>query len=122
MRKKILIFGSNGLVGSSTKRILAKTDFEVLASNRSDTDLFNLDQVINKIKDSKPDIIVNAAAKVGGILANNTYRSEFLIENLKINMNILEACIPYPDIKIINLVMVLKEEIEKIKEQSQNIL
>ena len=65
--------------------------------------MFNLDQVKNKIIDSKPDIIVNAAAKVGGILANNTYRSEFLIENLKINMNILEACIPYPDIKIINL-------------------
>ncbi len=103
MRKKILIFGANGLVGNSTKRILAKSDYEVIASNRSDTDLFNLDQVKNKIIDSKPDIIVNAAAKVGGILANNTYRSEFLIENLKINMNILEACIPYPDIKIINL-------------------
>ena len=55
MRKKILIFGSNGLVGSSTKRILAKTDFEVIASNRSDTDLFNLDQVKNKIKDIKPN-------------------------------------------------------------------
>ena len=103
MRKKILIFGANGLVGNSTKRILAKSDYEVIASNRSDTDLFNLDQVKNKLIDSKPDIIVNAAAKVGGILANNTYRSEFLIENLKINMNILDACIPYPDIKIINL-------------------
>ena len=91
------------MTGNSTKRILAKSDYEVIASSRLDTDLFNLDQVKNKIMDSKPDIIVNAAAKVGGILANNTYRSEFLIENLKINMNILEACIPYPDIKIINL-------------------
>ena len=103
MRKKILIFGANGLVGSSTKRILAKSEYEVIASSRSDTDLFNFDQVKNKIKVSNPDVIVNAAAKVGGILANNTYRTEFLIENLKINMNILQACIPYPDIKIINL-------------------
>jgi len=47
--------------------------------------------------------LVNAAAKVGGILANNTYRTEFIIENLKINLNILESCIEYPDIKIINL-------------------
>ena len=47
--------------------------------------------------------MVNAAAKVGGILANNTYRTEFIIENLKINLNILESCIEYPDIKIINL-------------------
>ena len=41
--------------------------------------------------------------KVGGIYANDTKRTEFIIENLKINMNILEACIPFPEIKIINL-------------------
>ena len=53
--------------------------------------------------DTKPNIIINAAAKVGGIYANDTKRTEFIIENLKINMNILEACIPFPEIKIINL-------------------
>ena len=52
---------------------------------------------------TKPNIIINAAAKVGGIYANDTKRTEFIIENLKINMNILEACIPFPEIKIINL-------------------
>ena len=57
----------------------------------------------NLIKEKKPNIVVNAAAKVGGIYANNTKRSEFLIENLKINLNLLEACVPFPDIKIINL-------------------
>tara|TARA_B100001029_G_scaffold74264_1_gene60645 strand:+ start:187 stop:939 length:753 start_codon:yes stop_codon:yes gene_type:complete len=47
--------------------------------------------------------LINAAAKVGGIMANNTYRTEFIIENLKINLNILESCIDYKNIKIINL-------------------
>ena len=50
-----------------------------------------------------PDVLVIAAAKVGGIIANNTQRVEFLTENLKINLNLLEACSPFKDIKIINL-------------------
>ena len=50
-----------------------------------------------------PDVLVIAAAKVGGIVANNTKRVEFLTENLKINLNLLEACSPYNKIKIINL-------------------
>ena len=41
--------------------------------------------------------------KVGGILANNTFRTEFIIENLKINLNILESCLEYNDVKIVNL-------------------
>jgi len=75
----------------------------VVASNRLDTNLFNIEEVNKKIHTESPDIIINAAAKVGGIVANNTYRSQFLIDNLKINMNILESCIPHPNIKIINL-------------------
>ena len=54
-------------------------------------------------RDINPDIIINAAAKVGGILANNTQRTEFILENLKININILESCIDRPQTKIINL-------------------
>ena len=103
MNTKILIFGSKGLVGSSTFNLLKKSNYLVVASSRSDTNLFNIEEVIKKIRTESPDIIINAAAKVGGIVANNTYRSQFLIENLKINLNILESCIPYQDIKIINL-------------------
>ena len=55
------------------------------------------------IDENEPDWIINCAAKVGGIVANNTYRTEFLIENLKINMNVLEACIKRPHINIVNL-------------------
>ena len=103
MNNKILIFGSNGLVGSATVALLKKSDYFVVASNRLDTNLFNIEEVNKKIHTESPDIIINAAAKVGGIVANNTYRSQFLIDNLKINMNILESCIPHPNIKIINL-------------------
>lgn len=48
-------------------------------------------------------MVINCAAKVGGIYANNTLRTDFLLENLKINMNILESIIPYNKIKLINL-------------------
>lgn len=66
-------------------------------------DLFNLDETSKFIEKNRPDVVINAAAKVGGIVANNTQRLEFILENLKINMNILEACIPFNQIKIINL-------------------
>ena len=102
---KVLIFGSNGLVGSSVSRILNGSDKvnHVISAKRNDADLFSLDETRNFIKNSSPDVIINAAAKVGGIYANNTKRTEFILENLKINMNILESCIDIPTIKVINL-------------------
>jgi len=102
---KIIIFGSNGMVGRSLVRILSKSDSisEIIASSRDDTNLFSLDETLIKMKKENPDIVINAAAKVGGIYANNTKRSEFIFQNLKINMNILEACIEFPKTKIINL-------------------
>jgi len=101
---KILIFGSKGLVGSSLNRILTKNkNYKIISSSREDTDLFNTSDTFKKINSVQPDIIINAAARVGGIYANDTYRSQFLIENLKINLNILEACLSNPSIKIINL-------------------
>jgi len=101
---KILVFGSNGLVGSSLVRQLKKnSENEIFASNRKDTDLFHIDQTKKVIEMFKPEIVVNCAAMVGGIVANNTYRSQFLINNLKININIFESLIDLPETKIINL-------------------
>ena len=102
---KVLIFGSNGLVGSSVNKILNYSDKvkHVISAKRNDADLFSLDETSDLIKKSSPDVIINAAAKVGGIYANNTKRTEFILENLKINMNILESCIDIPTIKVINL-------------------
>ena len=107
MKKKlnVLVFGSSGMVGSTLLRVLNKSNKvkKVTGSNRNDTDLFDFEATKNKIQTLKPDIIINAAARVGGIVANNTQRTEFIMENLKINMNILESSIPYPNLKIINL-------------------
>ena len=102
---RVLLFGSNGLVGSSCKSILENSFkvSELRSSNRNDTNLFDYQQTKNTIEDFKPDLIINAAAKVGGILANNSLRVEFLTENLKINMNILESVISNNNIKVINL-------------------
>ena len=102
---RVLLFGSEGLVGSSCKKVFVdsiKTS-ELFCSKRSDTNLFDFAETKKTINKFKPDLIINAAAKVGGILANNTYRVDFLLENLKINMNILESVINYPEIKVINL-------------------
>jgi GDP-L-fucose synthase len=92
------------MVGSSVSRILEQdSKYELILSTREKTDLFNLDETKKLIEDIKPNVVINAAAKVGGIYANNTQRFSFIVDNLKINMNILESCKPFSEIKIINL-------------------
>lgn len=101
----VLILGANGLVGSSLVRTLknsSKVSY-IHKPSRKELDLFSLEQTKNFISLNKPEIIINAAAKVGGILANDTLRSEFILDNLKINMNILESLIQRPNIYFINL-------------------
>ena len=102
---KVLILGSNGLVGTSVKSILGRNPNikELICATRNDADLFDFGQTKELIENSKPDIMINAAAKVGGIYANSSKRTEFILENLKINVNILEASIPFPEMYIINL-------------------
>jgi len=102
---KVLILGSNGLVGTSVKNVLERNPNikELICATRNDADLFNFDETNELIENSKPDIMINAAAKVGGIYANNSKRTEFILENLKINVNILEASIPFSNMYIINL-------------------
>ncbi len=102
---KVIVFGSKGLVGSSISRILENSNKvdKLIKSNRSELNLFITKDVEEFVKNHQPDVIINAAAKVGGIHANDTKRTEFILENLKINMNVLESCLEIPSIKIINL-------------------
>ena len=102
---KILVFGSKGLVGSSTVKTLKEKNIykQIIASNRGDTNLFDFNSTYKTISEESPDVIVNAAARVGGIVANNTNRFEFIVENLKINLNILEAIKDFKNIRLINL-------------------
>ena len=91
------------MVGSSVVRQLSGEKYNVIASTREKTNLFSYKETKDFINKNLPDVVVNAAAKVGGIHANDTLRTEFILENLKINMNILESCIDLNDVKIINL-------------------
>ena len=102
---KILITGSNGLVGSNVSSFLQNKNskYEIINSNRQDTDLFDFNKTKKLLNNVKPDVLVNCAAKVGGIVANNSRRTEFILDNLKINTNLLEASIDLNEIKIINL-------------------
>ena len=101
---KILVLGSNGMVGTSILNSFSNENkFKIIPSTRKDTNLFIFSETERLINETKPDILINAAAKVGGIVANNEQRTQFLIENLRINTNILESCIPFKNIKIINL-------------------
>jgi|TARA_B100001996_G_scaffold372132_1_gene348177 GDP-L-fucose synthase len=102
---KVLIVGSNGLVGKSLQKVLSKNKdiSELISSKRTDADLFNFDETKALLEKTQPSILINAAARVGGIYANNTKRTEFILENLKINTNLLEAAIPYNQMTIFNL-------------------
>jgi GDP-L-fucose synthase len=89
---KIYIAGHRGMVGSAIKRRLEKEGFNNLVYRTSDElDLRNQEAVSGFFEKEKPDYVFLAAAKVGGILANDTYRADFLYENLMIESNIIYA-------------------------------
>jgi GDP-L-fucose synthase len=89
---KIYIAGHNGMVGSAILRRLKAAGFEnfVLRSSR-ELDLRNQAEVHDFFHREKPDYVFLAAAKVGGIVANNTYRAEFLYDNLMIESNVIHS-------------------------------
>ncbi len=90
--KKVYIAGSNGMAGSSIVRKLVQKNYKHLISRRSDElDLIDQASVKRFFADENPDIVIHAAGKVGGILANNTNRAEFLYENLMIEANVIDA-------------------------------
>ena len=101
----ILVFGSKGLVGSSIVRELLKDDkkYNVISSSRQDTNLFSAVETKKKITNSNPDVVIIAAAKVGGIHANSTEKFQFISENIKISLNIFESLISFPETTIINI-------------------
>jgi len=89
---KIYIAGHRGMVGSAIMRKLQKAGFtNFIAKTSSELDLRNQAAVHDFFAQEKPDYVFLAAAKVGGILANNTYRGEFLYDNLMIQNNVIHA-------------------------------
>jgi GDP-L-fucose synthase len=90
---KIFIAGIKGMVGSAIHRKLLSEGYtHVFGAPSSELDLTNQLAVANFFAQHKPDYVFMAAAKVGGIVANNTYRAQFIYENLMIQNNIIHQC------------------------------
>ena len=90
MKTKLLILGSSGMVGSAVlKRFKKNKSYKIYNPPRKKLDLFNYKKIENYFRKIKPQIIILCAAKVGGILANDKYRADFMYENLTIQNNII---------------------------------
>jgi GDP-L-fucose synthase len=91
-KSKIYVAGHNGLVGSSiVRRLKLKGYKNILTADRKNLDLTSQQKVFDFLKKKKPKIVIIAAAKVGGIYANNTYRADFIYENLAIQNNLIHG-------------------------------
>ena len=89
---KIFVAGHRGMVGSAICRNLISKGYQaILTQNSDELDLCNQQSVNNFFASEKPEYVFLAAAKVGGIHANNTYRAEFIYNNLMIQANVMEA-------------------------------
>ena len=93
---KIYIAGHRGLVGSAIDRMLTKKGYSnIIRKTHSELDLRNREKVFEFFEKEKPEWVFLSAAKVGGIYANNTYPVDFLLYNLQIQNNIIEASYTY---------------------------
>ncbi len=88
----VYVAGHAGLVGSALVRALETKGQSWVGSTRAELDLLNRDKVCEYIADTQPSAVIIAAARVGGIVANNSLPVEFLTDNIRISTNILDAC------------------------------
>lgn len=89
--KKIWVAGHRGMVGSALLRRLAREDCRILTESREDLDLRDQQAVRGWMVAQKPEVVIIAAARVGGIMANATYPADFFYDNIMINTNILHS-------------------------------
>jgi GDP-L-fucose synthase len=98
MRKntKIYIAGHRGMVGSAIWRLLEQKGYDNLIGRSSkELDLKNQNKVQDFFKTQNIEVVIDAAAKVGGILANNDYPYQFLMENMQIQNNLIDASLKH---------------------------
>ena len=90
--QKIVIFGSKGMVGSAILRCLQRNGYsKILTPFKEELNLLENKQVKEWFNQNKPEIVILAAAKVGGIYANNKFPADFILENLKIQTNVIDT-------------------------------
>lgn len=89
---KVYIAGHRGLVGSALWRLFEREGFtNLVGATSSEVDLRDRQQARSFLERERPEVVIDAAAKVGGILANNTYPADFLSDNLRIQVNLMDA-------------------------------
>ena len=89
--RRVWVAGHKGMVGSAVVRRLAQENCEIVTAGRETVDLKRQTEVEAFLRNERPDVVVMAAAKVGGILANDSFPADFLYDNLMIEANIVEA-------------------------------
>jgi GDP-L-fucose synthase len=89
--RRVFVAGHRGMVGSALLRRLKGEDVELQTASRSEVDLRNQAQVADWFSSARPQVVFLAAAKVGGIVANNTLRAEFIYDNLIMATNVIHA-------------------------------
>ncbi len=101
---KIYIAGHRGMVGSALMRMLQANGYEnIIFRAHSELDLTRQVEVDDFFNQEKPDYVILAAAKVGGILANNTYKADFIYDNIMIATNVINSAYKYGVKKLLNL-------------------
>ncbi len=95
--KSVFIAGHRGMVGSAIKNYISKKykNLKIITASRTNLDLRSQKNVLSFFKSQKPDLVIIAAAKVGGILANSKYPAEFIYDNLMIQNNVIHAAYLY---------------------------
>ena len=89
---KVYIAGHRGLAGSAIWRHFEKAGYSnLIGFTSSELDLTDRSRTLSALTDISPDVVIDAAAKVGGIHANNTYPADFLSDNLQIQVNLMDA-------------------------------
>ena len=91
--QRIFVSGHHGMVGSALVRALRskKSEYDLILVTRDQLDLLDQSSVRKFFQEEKPDVVINAAAKVGGIHANDTYPAEFIHQNLLVNTNLIHS-------------------------------
>ena len=103
MTNKVLIAGQEGMVGASILKLLVKKKFKIINCKRKDLDFTSQRSVDLWFKKNRPDIVINAAGRVGGILDNSKYQSDYLYINTMIGLNLINASLVNNVKKFINL-------------------
>ena len=100
---KILIAGQEGMVGSAIYNLLKRKKYKIIECRRKYLDFTNYHKVSLFFKKKKPNVVINAAGKVGGILDNATYPIDYLNKNILMGLNIINLSYKHRIKKVINL-------------------